>query len=374
MDGESIRREAIAQLQHAIGFDRWCWPNADPMSLLPLSGYADHDYGPRVPRLLELEYSSDGFAAKHRVARSPQLAASLSAETAGDLARSARWDEVMRPVGIGDVAAVACRDRLGSWGWIEAYRNLSDRPFEEEDLELLASVGRYLAPALRRDFAAGVHADGAEPGPSGVMLLDSDLRVLGWTAPARAWLDALPAASLFAQWGIVAPIVYPVATRARSSTTAASARAVERTIDRGLVVIEAAPMSGDGDDRIAVTLRGATPSETFDLLCRAYALTRRERDVVRAVLTGLDTRAITERLFISPYTLQDHLKAVFDKIGVHSRRELPQHSVPPPTALNRTRVIAPGEPATRCQTSDRHRPPRPDARPTRALNSFAPCL
>jgi hypothetical protein len=51
LDRESIQREAIVELQRVIGFDRWCWPLADPDTLLPLSGLAEHDYGPgfRVP-------------------------------------------------------------------------------------------------------------------------------------------------------------------------------------------------------------------------------------------------------------------------------------------------------------------------------------
>jgi hypothetical protein len=145
-----MRREALAELQAVIGFDRWCWPLADPETLLPCSGIALDDFVPAVPRLLELEYSADGFAAKHVLARRIDSAGSLNAETGGDLARSARWDEVMRPVGIGDVAGVACRDSLGCWGWIEAYRDCSDRPFEEDDLELLASVGPSMGTSLRR--------------------------------------------------------------------------------------------------------------------------------------------------------------------------------------------------------------------------------
>src|SRR5207237_5700987 len=65
LDCESIRRETIAELQRVIGFDRWCWPLADPDTLLPLSGLAEHDYGPRLPRALELEFSGNDFAAKH---------------------------------------------------------------------------------------------------------------------------------------------------------------------------------------------------------------------------------------------------------------------------------------------------------------------
>src|SRR6476620_4155525 len=162
-DCESLRREAIADLQRVIGFDRWCWPLADPETLLPASGIALHDYVAAVSRSLELEYSTDGFAAKPVLARRTNAAASMSAETGGDLERSSRWDEAMRPVGIGDVATVACRDALGCWGWIEAYRDRSEHSFEDEDLALLASVAPSLGSALRRTMYHDGPSGPAEP-------------------------------------------------------------------------------------------------------------------------------------------------------------------------------------------------------------------
>jgi DNA-binding CsgD family transcriptional regulator len=322
LDCESIQREAIADLQRVIGFDRWCWPLADCETLLPLSGAAEHDFGPGLPRLLELEYSDVHFASKQILARRANSAGSLSVETGGDLALSSRWDEVMRPAGIGDIAAVACRDALGCWGWIEAYRDGADGFFEAGDLELLAKVGPSLGSALRRGFMVESESDALEPSTPGVIVLNADLSLLSWTAGARAWIDGLPAARMFAAWGMLPAVVYPVATLSRSRADLAEAHALERTVDGRWVMIEAAPLEGDVDGKIAVTLRGAAPTETFDVLCRAYAFTQRERDVVSALVIGLDTRAVTERLFISRHTVQDHLKSVFQKTGIHSRREL----------------------------------------------------
>src|SRR5262249_57665956 len=92
------------------------------------------------------------FGGRHVLGGRAGGAGSLNVETGGDLARSPRWDEVMSPVGIGDMATVACRDSYGCWGWIEAYRNRADRAFDAEDVELLAHVGPALGSALRRTF------------------------------------------------------------------------------------------------------------------------------------------------------------------------------------------------------------------------------
>jgi DNA-binding CsgD family transcriptional regulator len=322
LDCESLQREAIVELQRVIGFDRWCWAFSDPDSLVPLGGLAEHDYGPAVARSLELEYSGGDFATMGALARRAKPVGSLSAETGGDLARSPRWDEVLRPVGIGDEAVLACRDALGCWGWIKAYRDDDDTPFAEPDLALLAHVGPTLGSATRRRFGGASRGTLAEPTSPGVVLLDDDLRAVGWTAGAREWIDALPLAGLWAAWGILPAVVYPVAALARSRDGSSDAHALERATDGRWVKIEAARLEGQPDAQIAVTLRAATSTETFDLLCRASALSRRERNVVAALLAGLDTRAVGARLCISPHTVQDHLKSVFKKTGAHSRREL----------------------------------------------------
>jgi DNA-binding NarL/FixJ family response regulator len=322
LDCDSLRREAVADLQRVIGFDRWCWPLADPETLLPASGLAVHDYVAAVPRALELEYSTDAFAAKHVLAHRANAAASMSAETGGELSRSPRWDEAMRPAGIGDVATVACRDALGCWGWIEAYRDRSDRSFEDDDLELLAAVAPSLGSALRRTMYADGPSTTAEPQGPGVIVLDHTLRPVSSTAAARSWLDAFPEAPMLAAFDMLPAVIYPAAATARTGTSGAGTHAIVQAVDRRWVMIEAAKLEGHDDGQIAVTLRAATATETFKLLCRAYALSTRERQVVAALVAGLDTRAITQRLYITRYTVQDHLKSIFRKTGVRSRREL----------------------------------------------------
>ena len=64
------------------------------------------------------------------------------------------------------------------------------------------------------------------------------------------------------------------------------------------------------------------PGEILGLVCRAYGLSNRQRELVTLVAQGQETRAIAGQMVISRYTVQDHLKSIFDKIGVHSRLEL----------------------------------------------------
>ncbi|WP_345712282.1 helix-turn-helix transcriptional regulator, partial [Kineococcus glutinatus] len=73
---------------------------------------------------------------------------------------------------------------------------------------------------------------------------------------------------------------------------------------------------------IAVTIEPAGPPEVLPLVMAAHGLTAREADVVGAMLRGDSTQEIAQALHLSPYTVQDHFKAVFGKLGVSSRRQV----------------------------------------------------
>jgi DNA-binding CsgD family transcriptional regulator len=88
------------------------------------------------------------------------------------------------------------------------------------------------------------------------------------------------------------------------------------------VVLHGACLVDQGARRIAVIVEPAHPARIFPLLMSAYRLTERERDVTRLVLQGASTAQIARELVVPPHTVQQHLKSVFDKTGVHSRRDL----------------------------------------------------
>ena len=66
----------------------------------------------------------------------------------------------------------------------------------------------------------------------------------------------------------------------------------------------------------------AGPKEVLRLSAIGYGLSSREQEVVDLVVRGASTRQISKTLHISEYTVKDHLKNIFGKVGVRGRRAL----------------------------------------------------
>ena len=69
-----------------------------------------------------------------------------------------------------------------------------------------------------------------------------------------------------------------------------------------------------------IVIAPSEPEEVARLNLASYGLTSREEEIVMLVARGLSTRGISASLFISEHTVHDHLRSVFERSGVHSRR------------------------------------------------------
>ena len=323
---EEARRTAIEELRRAIGFDRWCWPLTDPDSGLSTNGIGDVNFWPSLARMVALEEHGD-ITSKPSLVTGRQASAALSAVTRGNLARSRRWRECLQPYGIGDELMTVCRDRHGCWGSVELMRDSGDAPFNEDEIRLLHDLAPTLGTLVRRSLPQTwqtVPAVDRSDTP-GTLILDDDLRPAGRTKPFGDWIAELPSADLYERLQILPTAVYEIGARLLAPPEAHSGlpnRVRIRTATGRWAVLEGAVLEGGAGGRVVITVRAATSEEVFDLLGRVHELTQRERQLVPLMLNGLATRELAEALHISPYTVQDHLKAVFFKTGVRSRREL----------------------------------------------------
>jgi DNA-binding CsgD family transcriptional regulator len=122
-------------------------------------------------------------------------------------------------------------------------------------------------------------------------------------------------------------MVQAIAARARTIAPGTdplelAARARVRTRTGAWLLLYGTRLSGDTGSRTAVIIHPATPQDVAPVIALSYGLTGRECQVAMQCIQGRDTRGIARALSMSPHTVQDHLKAIFGKTGVHSRGEL----------------------------------------------------
>jgi DNA-binding CsgD family transcriptional regulator len=317
-------QECTEVLEAAVPhYDKPCWYTLDPASLLITSHY--HEGLPKYPlKMLRHEYYGDDVNQISKVVRSKAGVSTLHEATGGDPSSSPSWHMNMAMGGDQEMIA-ALRTGGAVWGAVGLYRAPGERMFDSEEKTFLKAIGPDLATGARTGLLVGEVRDPQWPDSPGLVVLSEDGEVESTTPGVERWLSDLPDGDLDA--GRLPSAVHAVAGRALRTAEShddPGEVALARVLSRSgtWVVLHGTSLVASGSRRAAVIVEPAHPVRITPLLMSAYRLTDREQEVTRLVLRGHSTAEIAERLSVSPHTVQEHLKKIFEKTGVRSRREL----------------------------------------------------
>jgi DNA-binding CsgD family transcriptional regulator len=257
------------------------------------------------------------------VARSGRCVARLSEIVDERGEHSAVYQRVLRPRGLEHQLRAALVVDDTQWGLLHLERR--DPDFSASELTLLDTLVPHLAHAFRRWILAdSSRATGARaPAMPGVIVLDEDNGIDSISPEAEHWLSEWGVADLTVPPSAIAAVVGAARARAdRSQSVNVPSARVRLPTGTWLHVRATHLGRPDRKPRTAVVLERAGRDQLAPLIARAHQLSRRETEIALQVLRGLSTSEIAAKLFISAYTVQDHLKSIFEKVGVRSRREL----------------------------------------------------
>jgi DNA-binding CsgD family transcriptional regulator len=312
LDPHELFYEISSRMRRVVPYDAAGWMTLDPDSLLA-GGTLETNKSPALVRAMwRNELLHPDVNTLSQLARRRVPAAAFSELDAATAAESRRAQVILLGAGIGDELRVMLRADGVVWGHFAIYRESGSRDFNAAERTFVADIANDVTLGLRRSLARPPAPDSGMLA-QGVVTLGPDGRIVAKTAEAARIMTLMP--------GDAAATLYAVAIGARERD---GARTRVRLTDGRWVVLYAAPMigAGDGSGEIAVTLAPASQTELASLLLRLHGVTKRQRQVAELVMRGHRTDEIAANLYISHFTVRDHVKAIYTKVGARSRAEL----------------------------------------------------
>jgi DNA-binding CsgD family transcriptional regulator len=333
LDGLALLDEVIERLQRVVPFEAYCASTKDPAS-----GFITHALAEEMGGADDIFWALERLYFDHhqsirRMADTHQPVALLSETTGGDLERSTRYAEYLRPLGLADEMSGAFTSGGYLWGSMNLIRESGSPDFEPREASFLRRIAPHLGNGLKM-AALRIQAPAEEDATDvpGVLTLDYRGRVIQHTPAAELWLRDLE--DLGPGWrerGDLPRAVLMVVLslrralspeRARDEKSVPTLRARARS-GRWLTLYgslsEATP---ERRAETVIIIEPTKPEELLPFSMSAYGLSPREEEVVKLVVRGHSTTHISRTLFISEHTVQNHLRSVFEKVGVRSRGEL----------------------------------------------------
>jgi DNA-binding CsgD family transcriptional regulator len=329
LDTLTFRRAALRQIERVVPVDAAWFATADPTTLLFTSAVVDDILRPHAPEFVRIEFLADDVNQFRDLARPGRIVGTLDLETDGRRERSPRYTEILEPLGLGDELRVALVEGGRCWGFLCLHRGRGTG-FAPKDAAFLRRAAGHLAIGLRTGLLLESVSKAPGVDEPGLLVLAADLSLVSANTAAELLLAELgdeywsgTAELPTAVYGVVGGLLarernhepaYDVQPRTRLRT------ATGRWLTLNATWLDA---SGAGWERqMAIVLETSPPTQIWPLVTAAHQLAPRESEVTLLVAHGLSTSEIGQVLHISENTVQDYLKAVFEKFGVHSRGQL----------------------------------------------------
>jgi len=313
---------AAELLERAIPNDGICLGPADPATSLLVGRVKTRMEDVDEQAFLAHEYGADDINRFSDLARRKVGVSILAEATQGRPELSERHRLMLAGTGLEHEMRGTLRSNAQMWGFYTIYRHAGRHGFSPAEAEYLHRLEPVLTTGLRRGLiSTAVQRDQQVQGAA-VVIVDAADRVVSATEAAEVWITEL-GGDLWSRLPVPVQVVVSAA-RGIPGQPPALPRVRLRAPSGRWVSVRAASIRGPHGvtTDIAVTMENAGPAAIIPLVVAAYGLTGRERGVVQQVLAGSSTTEIAAQLHLSPYTVQDHLKAIFEKTGVSSRREL----------------------------------------------------
>ena len=247
----------------------------------------------------------------------------LDHATRGHPERSLRYRDLLEPAGIPHELRAAFVIRGRVWGAVHIARRAQSGAFTQRDADALGRVAAAIAHGIRASLRFDAARRGSGPEAPGLIVVDAANAVELITQPARALLDTLGSDAMENPNASLPACVLALASYVRSGPVRAEAESNVVTVPSpaGWITLHASqPNAGDG--RVAIVIEPASGPRSATLRLEVSGVTAREREVATLLAAGLSNAEIASALVLSPHTVADHIKSLFEKVGVASRQEL----------------------------------------------------
>jgi DNA-binding CsgD family transcriptional regulator len=323
LTAQELLEAAVEAISRVVPSDGCFFSATDPQTTLAMGAGVIRDLPFEMCQVhWDYEFLVPDFMKFADIARSPRPLADLHDATGGRPERSPRWREFSGHTGFRSEVRMVFTCDGATWG-VGQLNRLGDSPrFSDEEKAWLERVTPILARGLRRALLAPPTVTAAERGP-GLVLLGADGAVASVNREAAGWLEEIDGGPSFSGADYAVPFeafMYAARAPADADDPPAARRARVRTRTGVWLTMHASELEGTG--QLAVIIESAKAGDVAPLVVEAYGLTQRELDVTGRIARGQGTSQIAAELFLSPHTVRDHVKAIFEKVGVRSRGEL----------------------------------------------------